>query len=212
MTTESPFQEWNPEPRVPPPSADARGPARPRVSGRWRSGRPQSPATAGARGANPFTRVQTRRCKWAARDRFDRVRFMDGFATHFILSEREAAEAGVVPPLFSRPSPPIPRESDIPVIAPLLDPGPAAAPGGSVRPSQARYSTPRMATRLAGRTTCRGKCARASSPTTTRRWFSSCGTGCGRGDPRAQGRRPPGAGRASSRPSPRSEAPADRGA
>ena len=58
---------------------------------------------------------------FGARDKFDRVRFMDPFSSHFILKRDASAP---IPYFFYPPRPP-PLEADIPLLEPL-DPGPAA--------------------------------------------------------------------------------------
>ena len=53
--------------------------------------------------------------QWGARDKFDRVRFMNGFSVHFTVSPQEPTPED---DLFFPPIPPV-LESDIPVVAPL---------------------------------------------------------------------------------------------
>ena len=91
--------------------------------------------------SNPFNEPNPA-LQWTARDRFDRVRFMDGFATHFILKQEPQKPAVFH---FFPPVPPL-LESDIPVIAPL-DPGPPAPEEVSGFAGEIFY--PALATRLA---------------------------------------------------------------
>lgn len=80
--------------------------------------------------------------QWNPHDRFDRVRFMDAFATHLILSQDPPRPQAFH---FFPPVPPL-LDSDIPVIAPL-DPGPPAPELMSGFVGEIFY--PVLATRLA---------------------------------------------------------------
>jgi hypothetical protein len=80
---------------------------------------------------------------FGARDRFDRVRFMDGFSSHFIISHDPGPQHPLV---FLPPVPPI-LESDIPVLAPF-DSGPPAPAELSAFVGELFY--PFLGARLAG--------------------------------------------------------------
>jgi hypothetical protein len=98
---------------------------------------PESSSPADADSAESHPELQ-----WGARDRFDRIRFMNGFATHIIVAQDAPKPPSI---LYFPPSPPL-LESDIPVIAPLA-PGPPAPPELSAFVGELFY--PFLATRLA---------------------------------------------------------------
>jgi hypothetical protein len=78
---------------------------------------------------------------WYARDNFDPVRFMNGFATHYVLSKDSPREPLFI---FFPPDPP-PLESEIPLLEPVAS-GPPAPP--ELSPFVGEIFYPFLATRL----------------------------------------------------------------
>jgi hypothetical protein len=102
------------------------------------SGLAQTPEASSPNSADVDTHPEL---QWGARDQFDRVRFMNGFSTHLLISKEPPKPPSI---LFFPPIPPI-LESDIPVITPL-EPGPQAPEELSAFVGELFY--PLLATRL----------------------------------------------------------------
>jgi hypothetical protein len=91
--------------------------------------------------SSPADATEHPELQWGARDKFDRVRFMNGFSTHIMIAKEAPKPPSI---LFFPPFPPV-LESDIPVISPL-EPGPPAPEELSAFVGETFY--PLLATRL----------------------------------------------------------------